>query len=663
MAQQNLILCIDIGGDSIKAAEFSYVPGQSLNLERFAYTEYDTSSASLGQEETSEDVVLKTLTEVIKTNGFTARDVYISLSGKNAFVRFVKIPAMTKDEEKIQEIISYEAKQAIPFSSDEVVWDSQLLQPTADSDGSEIDAMIVIVKKQEVSRISELVEKLGKRIALIEVAGTSCYNSARANNVGAEECQMILDIGGRCSTLIFLDGSRFFVRTIPIAGDAITQQIAKEFNISYADAEEMKRKHGYVSLGGAYEESDSEVASAVSKIVRNVMTRLHGEINRSINVYRATQKGRKPEKLFLAGGTSILPYTPRFFSEKLRIPVEYLNPFQVVGIGAAVDQQVLSEVAHLFAETIGLALRRIGTSPIEISLIPDYVRKQNEFRSKRPFFIASAVVVLVYFGISLWTMSQQADNIADKRDEFNTYVMKREAIQKRVKDANSKLSVANGTFGDAIELLKKRNNFIAFYNIFKSCIPENVWLTDFSISNAPSNQIKTAMAASNATGNLDDAQKNAGGGQLSMDMPDDGNPLPNSSNTDENADPSLRWVNMVAYIICDKNDSDSLLFDRDAAISKITSKMSEYSGIFKASDNDLMIVSNVDSEICDHLNIRRILLAVELTNPIDAPEFEEELSNIFAPAAPEKDSAEESSDSEDDDAEAEAEEEEEEEEE
>ena len=147
-----------------------------------------------------------------------------------------------------------------------------------------------------------------------------------------------------------------------------------------------------------------------------------------------------------------------------------------------------------------------------------------------------------------------------------------------------------------------------------------------------------------------------------MDMPDDGNPLPNANNSDETADPSLRWINMVAYIICDKNDSDSLLFDRDAAISKITSKMNEYSGIFKASDNDLMIVSNVDNDICDHLNIRRILLAVELTNPIDSPEFEEELLNIFAPAVPEKDSAKDTSDSEDDDAEeAEAEEEEEEE--
>jgi len=619
MAQQNLILCIDVGGDSIKAAEFSYVPGQSLTLERFAYTEYEFSA-----DEPPEDVVLKTLTDVIKTNGFTARDVYVSLSGKNAFVRFVKIPAMTTDKNKIQEIISYEAKQAIPFSSDEVVWDSQLLQPVGDSDGSEIDAMIVIVKKDEVSRISELIEHLGKRIVLIEVAGTSCYNSARANNVGATDCQMILDIGGRCSTLVFIDGSRFFVRTIPIAGDTITQQIAKEFNISYADAEELKRKHGYVSLGGAYEENDSEVASAVSKIVRNVMTRLHGEINRSINVYRATQRGRKPEKLYLAGGTSILPYMPRFFSEKLRVPVEYLNPFQVVGVGPAVDQQVLSEVAHLFAETIGLALRRIGTSPIEISLIPDYVRKQNEFRSKRPFFFASAAVLLLYLIITLWAYTQQAANIAEKRDEFNRYVSQRQAIQQRVKTASGKLAVANSQFDSAVELLKQRNNLIAFYSLIKTCIPDNVWLTEFDLSSQPSSEITNASATT--TAKPKDGEGN--GNQLSMDSNDSNQ---NQDGKKDGGDGSLRWVNMVAYVICSKNDST--LNDRSAAINNITSKMKENDGIFKAKDEEIMIVYDEGRDVCDRISISKFLLAVELKEPVDSPELELELAKKFSPAS------------------------------
>jgi len=436
---------------------------------------------------------------------------------------------------------------------------------------------------------------------------------------------MILDIGGRCSTLIFLDGSRFFVRTIPIAGDTITQQIAKEFNISYADAEEMKRKHGYVSLGGAYEESDSEVASAVSKIVRNVMTRLHGEINRSINVYRATQKGRKPEKLFLAGGTSILPYTPRFFSEKLRIPVEYLNPFQVANVGPAVDQQVLSEVAHLYAETIGLALRRLGTSPVEISLIPDYIRKQNEFRSKRPFFLASAVVLLLYLVITLWAYSQQAENIESKSKQFSTHVSQREAIQKRVKDAGSKLAVANGQFDEAVELLKSRNNLIAFYSLIKSCIPDNVWLSDFSISNSPT--VKSALDSAETT---DKSKKGKQPADTSED--DDDQKQSDASSS------GLTWVNMEAYVICEK--SDTWLNDRSAAINNITSKMKENGKIFKAKDEEIIIVYD-DGRAIDHLTICKFLLAVELTEPIDSPELEKLLAQKYSPVSPEGDDGEE----------------------
>jgi len=542
---------------------------------------------------------------------------------------------MTTDKNKIQEIISYEAQQAIPFSSDEVVWDSQLLQPTADSDGSEIDAMIVIVKKEEVSRISELVEKLGKRIALIEVAGTSCYNSARANNVGATDCQMILDIGGRCSTLIFIDGSRFFVRTIPIAGDAITQQIAKEFNISYADAEEMKRKHGFVSLGGAYEEADSEVASAVSKIVRNVMTRLHGEINRSINVYRATQKGRKPEKLFLAGGTSILPYTPRFFSEKLRIPVDYLNPFQVVGIGPAVDQQVLSEVAHLFAETIGLALRRIGTSPVEISLIPDYVRKQNEFRSKRPYFLASAIALLLYLGITLWAFTLHAGNIAAKRNDFSEYVSKRKTTEEQVKKANSSLSAATDDFDKSVDVLKKRNNFIAFYSLMRSCIPNNVWLSEFTISNSPSSQIKNATTTSLSADNPEEGQKNGG---MTMDMPSEEEPR--KSDSADGTNNTLSWVNIVAYVVCDKYSSKNN--DRDTAINNIISKLKENGSIFNAKiDDDIKVVYDEGRDVCDHLTISKFLLAVELNDPLDSPEFEKKLAKKLSPFASEEDDEDE----------------------
>ena len=62
----------------------------------------------------------------------------------------------------------------------------------------------------------------------------------------------MLNIGGKGSNLMIADHNRIFMRSIPIAGDAITNQIAKEYGISFSEAEELKMRHGFVALGGAY---------------------------------------------------------------------------------------------------------------------------------------------------------------------------------------------------------------------------------------------------------------------------------------------------------------------------------------------------------------------------------------------------------------------------
>ena len=43
MAALDLVLCLDIGANSIKAAEFSYTQTGELLLERFAFEEYGLS--------------------------------------------------------------------------------------------------------------------------------------------------------------------------------------------------------------------------------------------------------------------------------------------------------------------------------------------------------------------------------------------------------------------------------------------------------------------------------------------------------------------------------------------------------------------------------------------------------------------------------------------
>jgi len=484
MASSELILCIDVGADSIKASEF-LITQENVELNRFAYLEYTNDSDDASAFES----MLKALREVIETNHFDAKCVNLSLSGQNALIPFIKIPSMSTDPAKIRELVTYEAKSRIPYALEEVVWDYQLIDNP--EGGDEIDAMLVSVKNEDVLKITDVIESTGKKVNIIEVSPTALYNSARANGIGGTQCEMILNIGGKSSTLVFLDGPRFFVRSIPVAGNTITQQIAKEFNMSFTEADEIKRRHGFVALGGAYEDPESDMAATVSKIVRNVMTRLHGEINRSINVYRATQHGRKPEKLYLAGGSSVMAFTPRFFIEKLRIPVDYFNPFQVITVCEDIDRESITSVSHLYGETIGLALRHFRSTPIEISLIPERVKKQNAMRLKRPYFYASAVALLVYLGITYWALTRQSDDIKTKDDMLLTTLRAKQATKNEVDRAKRMLAESNREYMEARSIVESRNSYLTIMSKIQSVVPKQVWLTDITFSDSPSTVVSS----------------------------------------------------------------------------------------------------------------------------------------------------------------------------
>ena len=495
MAKIDTILAIDIGACSLKVASFSYPPSGGLVLEKFAYKEF----ASDLQDEEYQLALREVLKDMIEEYDFHEKTVYFSFSGQSAFIRFVKLPPLGDEEGRVRQVVEYEAKQNVPYPMDEVIWDYQLIGNVEDN--TEIETMFVVVKNDIIDTLTQIIEDSGKDPMLVDVAPTVAYNAARANGIGEDDCSMILNIGGKCSSLIFIDSGRFFVRPIPIAGFAVTQQISKEFGIPFDDAEELKKKHGFVALGGAYEEPDSEVAATVSKIVRNVMTRLHGEINRSINVYRSQRKGSKPTKLYLAGGSSVMAFTPRFFSEKLKIPVEYFNPFQVVSLAPHIDKEALAEVAHMFSEVIGLGLRHATECPIEISLIPPALKQQQELKRKTPYFYASAASLIICLGI-FWAAVRYNTQRSQTLVETATFVEKRtEDNLQLVDDALDVKDTAQAHYDDATEMLKGREDWITLLNELQALLPDNIWLTQIKRGEKPSEE-KSLRGTEGASGNI-----------------------------------------------------------------------------------------------------------------------------------------------------------------
>ena len=468
MAGNEAILALDVGAWSLKIGEFIMTP-EGVSMRKFAVKEFDEGLT----DENREDLFRKALDQILEETAFDAKRAYISLSCQSAFTKFAKLPPVENDEARVKQIVEFEARQNVPFDMDEVIWDYQLIGSGEES----LDVMFVVVKDHIIESITDVLAEYKINTEVVDIASTATYNSARANKIGSNGCSMVLSIGSRTSNLIFVDSEKMFIKNIPIAGYSVTQQIAKEFGIGMEEAEELKQRHGFVALGGAYEEPDSEVAATISKIVRNVMTRLHGEVNRSMNIYRSQHKGNKPNKLYLTGGSSVMDYTENFFKEKLRIDVEYLNPFQVIKLENEVNRQTLAESAHLFGEVVGVALRAFSQMPAEISLVPELVKDQLAFSAKKPYLIGSAIVAML-IPATFWLGIVKEKKVTDlSLRTSKEEVSKKVALKKKVEAVHKKLSTQQKEIGKYYNFINQQNTWYRMFDLIESNKPEGLVIT------------------------------------------------------------------------------------------------------------------------------------------------------------------------------------------
>src|SRR5277367_6457762 len=371
MLNSKSFLAADFGAGTLKLAEFEQNEAGGLRLKQYGIK---TLGAEGAQEATREGAILKALQELLSEKSFGAKLINVCAPGFHVFSKFVKLPPV--DTSKVTQIIRYEAQQNVPFPLDEVVWDYQILGTSATS---ELEVLLVAVKSEIVEGLFRVTDGAGLRLKLVDVSPAALCNAFRYNYGDLEGCTMLLDIGAKTSNLLFFEKGKVYSRSINIGANAITQDFANESKMRYPEAEATKIEKGSVSLGGAYEEPEDPQAAAISKIARQVMTRLHIQVNQTIQFFRGQQGGSAPERLYLSGGASIMPYTAQFFAEKLTVPVEYFNPLRNVQIGPGIHLEEQARVAHSLGEVVGLGLRNLANCPVELNLMPESTLKWQRF--------------------------------------------------------------------------------------------------------------------------------------------------------------------------------------------------------------------------------------------------------------------------------------------
>jgi type IV pilus assembly protein PilM len=473
MAAPNRILSLNLGLQTVGLAEFRTTQSGGLVLQSYRLTELVADPAADATRPSQMEIATKEMLEGLKIK---KGKVNYAISAQSVFTRFVKLPPV--DASQVDQIITFEAQQNVPFPINEVVWDYQLVG--GGSDDNKLEVVLVAIKADLLDDLNAAVEGSGLRANVVDVAPMALYNAFRYNYSDFSGCSLLIDIGARTTNLIFVDSKKVFSRSIPIGGSTITAGIAKDFNEPMGAAEERKKKTGFVSLGGAYAEPADPEVSRVSKIIRNTMTRLHAEISRSISFYRSQQQGNPPARVFLCGGSSGLPYMREFFQEKLQLPIEFFNALRNVSVSNQVNQEEAGRNAHALGELVGLSLRSVTDCPMELNLQPAEVEKAKLLARKRPYIITAgicALLILAGFWAFYWKAAEieqgVLDNLQPRVASLQNFANQFETVTKDLKAKQDNSQPLLGAVSD-------REYWVKIIDDLNARLPEKyIWITSF----------------------------------------------------------------------------------------------------------------------------------------------------------------------------------------
>ncbi len=302
------------------------------------------------------------------------REAYVGIAGKhirsinNSAVISITRPDRTITPEDVRRVI--EAARAIPISPDlqiihiiprQYIVDGQ--EGITDPIGMtgtrlEADVHIVLGSVTAVHNLVRCVEAVGigvKQIVLEPLASAMAVLSSAEKELGV----VLLDCGGGTTDIsVFRNGDIWFSKTIPIAGEHITQDITVGLQTPLEEAERIKKLYGTCLVDSVGDDEKIEIATLGGEGTRQVpRKRLAKIIEPRVEeildlamqeVEDAGYRDLIPAGMVITGGTSLLHGIVEFAQRRYGIPVRRGSvPKDVHGFQEIVESPI-------FATGVGL---------------------------------------------------------------------------------------------------------------------------------------------------------------------------------------------------------------------------------------------------------------------------------------------------------------------
>jgi type IV pilus assembly protein PilM len=293
--------------------------------------------------------LIDSLKELIRKAKIKTKNAVIGIAGHSSvIIKRISLPEMS--EEELSESIKFEAEQYVPFNIEDVNLDFQILGPK--DEPGQMDVILVAVKKDIINEYVSAVREAVLNPVIVDVNPFALENMYEINyEIEPEKNVAIVNIGASTINMNVLKGGiSVFTRDSAVGSNLHTEALQREFNLTYENAERLKRGEPIENV--APEDAFSVIESASEEII--------GDVNRSFEFYRSTELHQDIHEVILSGGCALIKDFPKLFSDKIGIETKVIEPFKNIKVPKRFDLTYIEEIAPIAAVATGLALRRPG---------------------------------------------------------------------------------------------------------------------------------------------------------------------------------------------------------------------------------------------------------------------------------------------------------------
>jgi type IV pilus assembly protein PilM len=359
------IAIVEASASHAAYARFQIGRGGQLRLERVARESLVVPPESEAEWSRKIAAAMQALQNRVNQAG----PVVLILPAHVLLMKLLKTPRV--DAAAREGIVRFEAHQKIPYPLSDVEWGSAVVGETA----AGCDVALFAAKRDTIDPLCAAAEAAGF-VPRYLLPGPLA-NLAAARRVRSTPGTLLVDIGARSTTLLYLEKECAHLRSFSLGGNNVTQQIAAARICDFAAAEELK-------FGG-------KDCPALEQATAKLVTRLAQEITRSVLFFQDQSGAEPPQQVVLTGGCSRLPHLSGVLAKRLNLPVATLDWAGAVEIGFKVN---LVDGVFPSAGLIGAAALQVSTSQPTVNLLPSRLRTREVMRRRQPWLAAAAAAVV-----------------------------------------------------------------------------------------------------------------------------------------------------------------------------------------------------------------------------------------------------------------------------